>query len=191
MALKKADKAEGSWEQIRNAVLANGTIRSPLWHWMRQNHDRLNALFEQAAPAWPVLAETFGGMGLTDRTGQSPTAATARKTWYRVRQHMKRARTRRAQPMAGDTVSGTGGASRPGGSRLLRAPAASESLEPESPHQRFGVALPRGHRTSEASAAPVAPMPDRVRRTPEEVARIVADMMSGAPKNPFRRDKGD
>ena len=33
--------------------------------------------------------------------------------------------------------------------------------------------------------------PERIQRSPEEVARIVADMMSGAPKNPFRRDKGD
>ena len=38
---------------------------------------------------------------------------------------------------------------------------------------------------------PPVPEPERIRRSPEEVERIIADMMSGAPKNPFRRDKGD
>jgi hypothetical protein len=32
------------------------------------------------------------------------------------------------------------------------------------------------------------PEPERIRRSPEEVERIIADMMSGAPKNPFRRE---
>jgi hypothetical protein len=94
VVLKKTAKADGRLEQVRNALLVKGkgTFRSPLWRWMRENHDSLSALFEVASPAWASLAETFGGMGLTDREGKNPTAETARKTWYRVRRDMKRVR---------------------------------------------------------------------------------------------------
>jgi hypothetical protein len=84
VALRKTNKADG-WEQVRTTVIANGTLRSPLWRWMHRNHDRLSALFEQAPPAWEVLVETFGGMGLTDRTAArySRSARPARQTGAR------------------------------------------------------------------------------------------------------------
>ena len=80
--------------EVRDALRTarKGTVRSALYHWMWQNHDGLSALFEEATPAWAILAETFGGMELTDRDGKSPTAKTARMTWYRVRLDVKQFR---------------------------------------------------------------------------------------------------
>ena len=84
--------------EVRDALRTahKGTVRSALYHWMRQNHDGLTALFEETTPAWAILAETFGGMGLTDRDGKIPTAKTARMTWYRVRLDVKQFRGRGA-----------------------------------------------------------------------------------------------
>jgi hypothetical protein len=84
--------------EVRDALRTarKGTVRSALYHWMRQNHDGLTKLFEETTPAWAILAETFGRMGLTDRDGKSPTAKTARMTWYRVRLDVKRSRVRSA-----------------------------------------------------------------------------------------------
>jgi hypothetical protein len=191
VALRKTDKADG-WEQVRKTVIANGTLRSPLWRWMHRNHDRLSALFEEAPPAWEVLVETFGGMGLTDRAGRNPTAETARKTWYRVRQNIAAARTRRAkQAPDGSTPAVASMSTTSVRSAAPSAPISPPACEPEPRPRKFGLAQLRGYPPSAPPPSPPVPEPERIQRSPEEVARIVADMMSGAPKNPFRRDKGD
>jgi hypothetical protein len=102
VARRKTGQSDSRLEQIRNALMVKGkgTLRSALWRWMRENHDSLSALFEVASPAWTSLAETFGGMGLTDRDGKNPTAATARMTWYRVRRNVAAARAAQAPPAA-------------------------------------------------------------------------------------------
>jgi hypothetical protein len=83
----KTGKAGNGLEQVREALRTarKGTLPSALHHRMRQNHDRLSALFEETSPAWAILAETFGRMGLTDREGKNPAPRTVRMTWCRVR----------------------------------------------------------------------------------------------------------
>jgi hypothetical protein len=191
VALRKTDKAD-AWEQVRKTVIANGTLRSSLWRWMHRNHDRLSALFEQAPPAWDVLVETFGGMGLTDRAGKKPSAETARKTWYRVRRNIAAARARRTEPAPAASVSGVAFLS-PTSARSAATSATVSPLagEPDPRPRKFGLAQLRGHPSSAPAPPPPVPEPERIRRSPEEVERIIADMMSGAPNNPFRRDKGD
>ena len=206
MALKSGTTSN-QLEQVRTALrtVGKGALHSALYHWMRQNHDRLTALFEDSPPAWATLAETFGQMGLTDREGKSPAPKTVRMTWYRVRLDVtgRRARrTRQNTPESAPAVTFVSqtvasafsektplepvfrGAARPGSPRPLLAPDGSPAGDPDPPARKFGLAQLRGH-------PPSAPEPERISRSPEEVERIIADMMSGAPKNPFRRDKGD
>jgi hypothetical protein len=191
VALKKVDKAD-SWEQVRKTVIASGTLRSPLWRWMHRNHDRLSALFEQAPPAWEVLVETFDDMGLTDRAGKKPTAETARKTWYRVRRNIAAARARHAKLVPGASVAGVAFMSTTSArSAAPSAPVGPPAVEADPRPRKFGLAQLRGHPSSAPPPPPPLPEPERIRKSPEEVERIIADMMSGAPKNPFRRDKGD
>jgi hypothetical protein len=159
---------------------------------MHRNHDRLSALFELAPPAWEVLVETFGGMGLTDRAGKNPTAETARKTWYRVRRNIAAARAQRAKPAPDGLVPAVAFMSTtPARSAAPSAPVSSPVGEADPRPRKFGLAQLRGHPPSTPPPTPPVPEPERIQRSPEEVARIVADMMSGAPNNPFRRDKGD
>jgi hypothetical protein len=191
VTLRKADKADG-WDQVRKTVIANGTRRSPLWRWMHRNHDRLSVLFEEAPPSWEVLVETFGGMGLTDREGKNPTAETARKTWYRVRRNIAAARARRAKPASDGSVPAVAFRSRTSArSAAPSVPVREPAGEAHPRPRKFGLAQLRGHPSSAPPPSPLIPEPERIQRSPEEVARIVADLMSGAPKNPFRRDKGD
>jgi hypothetical protein len=191
VTLRKTDKGDG-WELVRKTVIANGTLRSPLWRWMHQNHDRLSALFEQAPPAWEVLVETFAGMGLTDRAGKNPTAETARKTWYRVRRNIAAARARRAGPAPEPPVPDAAFISTTSArSAAPSNPVSPPAGDPDPRPRKFGLAQLRGHPSSTPPPPSPACEPERIHRSPEEVERIVADMMSGAPKNPFRRDKGD
>jgi hypothetical protein len=224
----KSDKTGNQLEQVRTALrtAGKGALHSALYHWMRQNHDRLIALFEDSAPAWAILADTFGRMGLTDREGKSPAPKTVRMTWYRVRLDVTRLRARRIGQSTSDPtpavtfVSGTvapafsrtsdsfvsevemreersppeseDGAAIPTASpRPLLFPGGSPAGDPDPRPRTFGLARPRGHVPSTPPSPPPVPVPEPIRRTPEEVARIMAEMMSGAPKNPFRRDKGD
>jgi len=224
----KPGKTGNRLEQVRTALRTGGkgALHSALYNWMRQNHDRLTALFEDSSPAWAILAETFGRMGLTDREGKSPAPRTVRMTWYRVRLDVTRFRARRNGQSASDPApavtfvsqaaapafSRTSGsfaseadtreekpplepefraAARNANPRPLLAPGGSPAGDPDPPPRKFGLARPRGHVSSAPPSTSPVPEPERIQRSPEEVARIVADMMSGAPKNSFRRDKGD
>ena len=45
----KTNSTSNRMEQVRTALQTarTGTLRSALYHWMRQNHDNLTALFEE------------------------------------------------------------------------------------------------------------------------------------------------
>ena len=70
--------------------------RSSLFHWLAANHDRLLAESDGCRLSWLKLCERFAEMGLTDQQGRSPSVATARKTWERVRQAVAAKRHRAA-----------------------------------------------------------------------------------------------
>jgi hypothetical protein len=84
---------------------------SPLYLWLRDNHDALTAAFAQNAPAWASLASYLGAHGIMDGDAKSPTARGTRDAWWRVRKDVATARARRqgkpAQAMeAGETAPG-------------------------------------------------------------------------------------
>ena len=64
--------------------------RSKLYRWMWRNRFSLQKRFDLERPDWVALCEQFGAKGLFDRTEKAASPETARKTWFRVRQTMKR-----------------------------------------------------------------------------------------------------
>jgi hypothetical protein len=174
--------------EVRDALRTarKGTVRSALYHWMRQNHDGLSALFEETTPAWAILAETFGGMGLTDRDGKIPTAKTARMTWYRVRLDVKRYRVRSAGCDARGPAPGfvtnpwTDSANPPRGPDPLMTPEDTRQDEPP-PEPEFRFASPRAASQpgalSDIAKPPVSP---QCQNPDEAIARLLARPGRGA-----------
>lgn len=95
---KRRDKLARVLDTLQAAAGADKGVRSPLYRWMKKNHDQLTAAFEETPPSWSALAATFGRLGLTDRDGNTPTPKVARQTWYRVRLDVVAGRTRRKGP---------------------------------------------------------------------------------------------
>ena len=100
---------------------ARGTASS-LDAWMRDNFDALRKELRPYRANWETLADRLGQAGLTNAGGGKLTAATARKTWQRIRGRDGRgAREEPARPPPGvlDACEGdrygqdaTGGAER-------------------------------------------------------------------------------
>jgi len=135
-------------DQVRDALFSarTRTVRSTLYHFMRQNHDELSTVFEEAPPAWGPLAERFDTMGLTDRGGKPPSANTARMTWYRARLDVRQARSRQGSSTASEStlaarsINGRSAvASRPAVHMATDDPAGDRAPEPE-----FRMARPHG-----------------------------------------------
>lgn len=98
-APKRRDKLARVLDTLQAAAGADKGVRSPLYRWMKKNHDQLSAAFEETPPSWSALAATFGKIGLTDRDGKAPNPKAARQTWYRVRLDVAAGRTRRKGPV--------------------------------------------------------------------------------------------
>jgi hypothetical protein len=62
--------------------------KSPLYLWLRTNHDRLLVEFEATSPSWGALAAALGEVGITNADNKPPTPVGARTTWYRVRREL-------------------------------------------------------------------------------------------------------
>ena len=174
----KVGRSDDRLEQVRDALLSarTGTVRSALYHFMRQNHDELSAIFEEASPAWGPLAERFGSIGLTDRGGKPPTANTARMTWWRVRGDVKRARERRDNLQPAGVVAGI---------RIARSTPADDAAEgnaelPAEPE--FRLATPITPIVPFASTPATArPAPVEQRRDPDAaIAELLARPRAGA-----------
>jgi hypothetical protein len=152
-----------------------GTVRAA---WYRVRRDVAVA---RASRVEPVAGEPVPGVTFAPQPTMNPPAPPAP-----------------VSPPAGDPAPPE---RRFGMARLKSAPAASPvrndppayglAGDSDPSPQKFGLARPRGHVPSTPPSPPPVPEPEPIRRTPEEVARIMAEMMSGAPQNPFRRDKGD
>jgi hypothetical protein len=56
--------------------------------WMRDNFEALQKELRPYRANWQTLAERLGQAGLTNTAGGKLTAATARKTWQRIRAEM-------------------------------------------------------------------------------------------------------
>lgn len=95
--------------QVREVLRSSPRGHSPLFLWMRANHDDLAAAFAANPPNWQQLSEIFRDERLTDRTGKPPSPAIARLTWYRVRQAVAKmeAEARRRSPATPPVVGVT------------------------------------------------------------------------------------
>jgi hypothetical protein len=69
---------------------------SPLYLWLRQNHDEIVEGLRDVRPSWRILAKRLGEMGIQDGAGKTPTPEGARATWYRVRRDLAAARAKQA-----------------------------------------------------------------------------------------------
>jgi len=168
--------------------------RSMLYLWLHAHHDQLAEVFAQNGPSWTRIAGHLGKNGVVGDGGDPPAPETVRSAWYRVRRDVAAARARRAGPASVDVIMSPPVASSPplvASPQPLLVPAGASDGDPDPRPRKFGLAQPRGHRPSAAPPPAYLPEPERIQRSPAEVERIVSDMMSGAPNNPFRRDKGD
>ena len=156
---------------------------SQLYLWLRAHHGKLVAEFGRNGPSWSQVARQLGNHGVLDGAGKQPAPETVRATWYRVKRDLAAARAGRAGPVraAPSTLP----------SAVPAVPLSAPIDDPDPRPRKFGLAQLRGLSSSAPVPPPPVPEPERIRRSPEEVERIIADMLSGAPKNPFRRDKGD
>jgi hypothetical protein len=76
--------------RLREVLVGGKPRQSPLYRWLRRHHDELGALLDAAAadgrpPDWAALAGILAEAGLTDGSGNPPTSANTRRTWWRVK----------------------------------------------------------------------------------------------------------
>ena len=89
---------------VLNVKTARGK-HSPLYHWMREHHDALQAEFNLHGPQWAERAVAMGDAGLTDQTGKRPSVRNAMQTWYRVCEDLKgKGRRKRGKLLASKTT---------------------------------------------------------------------------------------
>jgi hypothetical protein len=184
--------AELATENAKGRAAGTGR-RSMLYLWLHAHHDQLAEVFAQNGPSWARIASHLGKNGIVGDGGDAPAPETVRSAWYRVRRDIAAARARHADPASVDITMSLRVASSPSpvaSPQPLLIPTGAPFGDPDPGPRKFGLAQLRGHSPSTPPSPPL-PEPERIQRSPEEVARIVADMMSGAPKNRFRRDKGD
>jgi hypothetical protein len=68
--------------------------KSALYRWFRANYDEFHKMCDEGAD-WPAFVQAFAELGLTDRKGNPPALATARKTWWQVRQDVAKGKARK------------------------------------------------------------------------------------------------
>lgn len=126
--------------------------RSPLYLWLRENHDALVATFAQSGPSWVTVARYLGEHGILDGDAKPPTARGARNAWGRVRKDVAKARAATSSPLT------------------VHVPTDTE----EAPKPRFGTARLRGHTPAPPPAETKATRPPAAAQDPDEViARLI------------------
>lgn len=125
---RKPDVA-GAVTAITEAQAIGRGRKSPVYLWLRERHDELQAAFELNAPSWSALAEYLGKGGIMSGNGTPPTATSVQNSWVRVRKSVKTSREKqRPSPPVAE-------AKKP-------QPAAPDYLTPEpelDPEQEFPV----------------------------------------------------
>jgi hypothetical protein len=74
--------------------------RSTLFWWLVDHHDEIACAAKGRRLRWVALCAQFTAAGLTDMNGKSASVATARRTWFRVREMVAEAREREASAAA-------------------------------------------------------------------------------------------
>ncbi len=80
-------------------TIARGPERSSLFYYLYDNHDEIVRASAGRRIRWEPLAADFSNLELTDGDGKPATAATARKTWGKVRNEVRKQRALRATGM--------------------------------------------------------------------------------------------
>jgi hypothetical protein len=107
--------------------------QSSLDGWMRQNFTALKEELKPHRTNWEALAARLSQEGLTNAAGAKLTAATARKTWQRVRAEMD-------SPEASDPVpAASGPPARPAVSPVEPEPYVSPRFEKTRPARMRGL----------------------------------------------------
>lgn len=73
-------------------IVARSERRSPLFHWMVENHDDLIEASRPDGIQWASFCEEAAKRGLTDTRGLPPSMSNARKTWAQARRAVREAR---------------------------------------------------------------------------------------------------
>lgn len=68
-------------------------MRSPLFHWLVRNHDRLAPGLSGARTNWIPVVAAAEKAGVTDQRGQPVTVRTLRDTWRKASKHVEEARS--------------------------------------------------------------------------------------------------
>ena len=160
------------------------TGRSPLYRWLRANHDQFLEDWTEAAD-WPAFSEAFARLGLTDRTGKPPLPDTARKTWLQVRKDVAKAKTRqmskRGHSLAPDEIAPGVRAVETPARKVDDAPRPRMTLDIRPARPRLDMAAERSP-SQLSTAAPPSPPPRPVVGDEDADAQIrrVLDEIDGA-----------
>jgi hypothetical protein len=156
--------------------------RSPLFRWLYQRAEAFKRILETGQPSWDSVRTALIALDLRDAAGNPPTLRCVQNTWYAVKRAKGWTKPDRDQP-----VSIPAPVPSPTPARKPRA--VEEDTEP--PKYNFKPATLRNHVSSPpASAAPVRPKPQPV-ADPGRADRITQALLSGASKNPFRKDENE
>jgi hypothetical protein len=162
---------KGKQDKVSHLIAAMHEIsasgHSPLYLWMRQNHDRIAEGLDGLRPSWRALATRLGEMKIHDGTGKAPTPDGARGTWYRVRRDLAAARARQAKDrrepaplLPGEIASGVVAAVPPSSVNTSPGePGSREEDTPPPPRRTLDIrpARPRGEVSAPIPAVPQAP----------------------------------
>ena len=151
----------GFLKDIDAARIARG--RNTLAAWLRTHHDVLLAELDGRPIDWELYLAVFAKRGLKDADGNTPTKATASKTWHRVRAAIAAERARKQARMTTPAVAP--GELAPGVRRLdpdpvTTAASALPASETSRPRMRLDIrpATPLANRTADlAVSAPALP----------------------------------
>ena len=153
--------------------------RSPLYVWLRDNHDQLVEGFTRTAPAWATLAGYLGENGVRDGDGKIPSVRATREAWYRVRRELAANKARRSESKPATGVRPVPFASAPVGTPSVQVNAAEDDDAPLAAEPEFRVATPRWTPPPSKPAEASKPAPVPLRRDPDEaIARLL-----GRPKH--------
>lgn len=158
--------------------------RSSLFRWMFRRASEFQKTLDETQASWSAIADAASSLGLRDGAGKLPTAERVRKTWFEVRR--LKGWTGRHKP-APETKPA------PVPAPVPEREASSFLTDADEPPTRtFKPATLRNHMPSASppTPPPAAPKP----QDPPDLDRadqIIAAMLSGAPKNPFRKSDED
>jgi hypothetical protein len=80
-----APNARDPLGDIRAALQAKASTRSPLHQWLLRNHDQLAEMFEEAPPRWGEITAILTNAGFTAVNGEPLKPQAVRQTWHRVK----------------------------------------------------------------------------------------------------------